>query len=141
MSFIRRKGSDKGFSEPQAVSSLTAAIHTIAAYDRANEVLVAATSSTSIEDVAGVFVKAVTSSNTEAQVQEIVDGDVYVADTTNNSNANHNMHRMVLTDSTTVNNTGTDSTSDAAIVQQVAPLGAASAKKILCKFVRVQDRA
>ncbi len=141
MSIKRHKGSDKGFSEPQVVSSLTAAIHTLADYDRTNEVLVAATSSSTPESLAGVFVKAVTSSDTEAQVQEIVDGDVYIADTTNNSDANHNMQRMILTDAATINNTGTDSTADAAVIQQIAPVGAASAKKILCKIVRVQDRA
>lgn len=141
MAFKRTKGSDKGFSEPRAVSSLTAVIDSIAAYDRANEVLVAATSSTSIEDIAGVFVKAVAAADTEAQVQEIVDGDEYIADTTNNTNTAHNYHRMVLTSATEVNNTGTDSTSDAAVIMQIAPIGAASAKKILCRFVRVQDRA
>lgn len=141
MAVKRTKGSDKGFSEPRAVSSLTAVIDSIAAYDRANEVLVAATSSTSMEDVAGVFVKAVASADTEAQIQEIVDGDEYIADTTNNTNTAHNYHRMVLTDATEVNNTGTDDTTDAAIIMQVAPVGAASEKKILCRFVRVQDRA
>lgn len=141
MSFKRRKGSDKGFSEPRTVSSLTAAINTIADYDRTNEVLIAATSSSTPESIAGVFVKAVTSSDTEAQVQEIVDGDEYIADTVNNSNANHNYHRMVLTDAATVNNTGTDDTTDNAVIMQLAPVGAASEKKILCRFVRVQDRA
>jgi len=142
VSFKRTKGNlERGFSEPQAVSSLTSARDAVLAYDRANEVLVAATSSTSAEDVAGVSVAAIASADTTAQVQEIADGDEYIADTTNNSNASHNMHRMVLTDSVTVNNTGTDSTSDAAIVQQIAPVGAAADKKILCRFIRNQDRA
>jgi hypothetical protein len=141
MSFLRRKGSDKGFSEPRTVSSLTAAIHTVADYDRGNEVLIAATSSSTPESIAGVFVKAVVSADTTAQVQEIVDGDEYIADMTNNTNANHNYHRMLLTDSATVNNTGTDDTTDAAVVMQIAPVGAASAKKALVRFVRVQDRA
>lgn len=141
MSFLRRKGSDKGFSEPQAVSSLTAVIHSVAAFDRANEVLISGTSGTSIEDVAGVFTTAVSSGDTEAQVQEIVDLDVFIADTTNATSSDHNMHRMVLTDSVTVNNTASDDTSDAAIIQQIAPVGASSDNKILCRFVRVQDRS
>ena len=124
-----------------AVSSLTAAIHTVAAFDRGNEVLVAATSSTTIEDVAGVFTTAVASGDTEAQVQEIVDLDVFIADTTNNSDSAHNTHRMLLTDAATVNNTASDDTTDEAIIQQIAPVGAASDNKILCRFVRVQDRA
>ena len=141
MTFFRRKGGDKGFSEPRVVSSLTAVRGELLAYDRTNEVLIAATSSTTIEDVAGVTVKAVVSTDTEAQVQEIVDGDEYIATTTNNSSSAHNMHRMLLTDSVSVNNTATDDTTDAAIIQQIAPVGAAADKKILCRIVRVQDRA
>jgi len=140
MAFKRVKGSDKGFSEPRTVSSLTAVINELLDYDRANEVLIAATSSSTIESLAGVSVKAIASGDTTAQVQEIVDGDEYVVDTTNNSDSAHNYHRMVLTDSTTVNNTGTDSTADTAVFMQVAPIGAASEKKIIGRFVRVQDR-
>ena len=141
MAFKRVKGSDKGFSEPRTVSSLTAVINELLDYDRANEVLVAATSSSTVESLAGISVKAIASADTTAQVQEIVDGDEYVVDTTNNSNSAHNYHRMVLTNSTTVNNTGTDSTADTAVFMQVAPIGAASGKKIIGRFVRVQDRA
>ena len=141
MAFKRVKGSDKGFSEPRTVSSLTAVINELLDYDRANEVLVAATSSSTVESLAGISVKAIASADTTAQVQEIVDGDEYVVDTTNNSNSAHNYHRMVLTNSTTVNNTGTDSTADTAVFMQVAPIGAASEKKIIGRFVRVQDRA
>lgn len=140
MAFKRVKGSDKGFSEPRTVSSLTAVINELLDYDRANEVLIAATSSSTIESLAGVSVKAIASGDTTAQVQEIVDGDEYVVDTTNNSDSAHNYHRMVLTNSTTVNNTGTDSTADTAVFMQVAPIGAASEKKIIGRFVRVQDR-
>ena len=140
MAFKRVKGSDKGFSEPRTVSSLTAVINELLDYDRANEVLIAATSSSTIESLAGVSVKAIASGDTTAQVKEIVDGDEYVVDTTNNSDSAHNYHRMVLTNSTTVNNTGTDSTADTAVFMQVAPIGAASEKKIIGRFVRVQDR-
>lgn len=141
MTFVRRKGSDKGFSEPRTVSSLTAARGVLLDYDRSNEVLIAATSSSTPETLAGVSVAAITSADTSAQVQELVDGDEFIADTTNNSSASHNYHRMVLTDAATVNNTGTDDTTDNAVVMQIAPVGAASAKKILCRLVRVQDRA
>ena len=141
MSFERRKGSDKGFSEPRAISSITVVRGDLMAYDRANEVLILATSSTSMEDVAGVAVKAQTTADTSMQVQEIVDGDEYELNLTNNSSTAHNYHRMVLTDENEVNNTGTDSTSDAAIVMQIAPVGAAADKKALVRFVTRQDRA
>ena len=139
--FLRRKGSDKGFSEPRAVSSLTSVRGALLDYDRANEVLVAATSSSTIESLAGISVKAIVSADTTAQVQEIVDGDEFIADTTNETATTDNFQRMVLTDSVTVNNTHTDSTADTAVVMQIAPVGAAAAKKILCRLVRVQDRA
>lgn len=141
MAFKRVKGSDKGFSEPRTVSSLTGSVGELVDYDRTNEVLAEATSSSTPESLAGVLVSAVASTDTSAQVQEIVDGDEYIADTTNNSSAAHNYHRMVLTDSLTVNNTGTDDTTDNAVFMQIAPVGAAANKKILGRFVRVQDRA
>ena len=141
MAFRRRKGSDKGFSEPRTVSSLTAVRGELLDYDRSNEVLVAATASSTPETLAGVTVAAIASSDTSAQVQEIVAGDEFIADTTNNSSASHNYHRMILTNSTTVNNTGTDDTTDNAVVMQIAPVGAAADKKIICRFVTIQDRA
>lgn len=141
MTFKRVKGSDKGFSEPRTVSSLTSVAGALLDYDRSSEILVAATASSTIETLAGVSVGAIASADTTAQIQELVDGDEFIADTTNNSSASHNYHRMILTDSVTVNNTGTDDTTDNAVVMQIAPVGAASAKKILCRIVRVQDRA
>ena len=141
MSFLRRKGSDKGFSEPRTVASLTSVRGALLDYDRAAETLVAATSSSTPESLAGISVKAIASTDTTAQVQEIVAGDEFIADTTNNSDSAHNYHRMLLTDSVTVNNTASDDTTDAAVVMQIAPVGAASEKKILCRLVRVQDRA
>jgi hypothetical protein len=41
--------------------------------------------------------------------------------------------RCILTDSLTVNNTGTDDASG--VVQQVEPYGAAADKKIICRFI------
>ena len=141
MSFKRVKGSDKGFSEPRTVSSLTGSVGELVDYDRASEILAEATASSTVESLAGVLVSPVVAADTSAQVQEIVDGDEYIADTTNNSSASHNYHRMILTDSLTVNNTGTDDTTDNAVFMQIAPIGATSEKKILGRFVRVQDRA
>lgn len=141
MAFKRVKGSDKGFSEPRTVSSLTGSIGELVDYDRSSEVLAEASASSTIESLAGVLVSAVASSDTTAQVQEIVDGDEYIADVTNNSSASHNYHRMILTNSLVVNNTGTDDTTDNAVFMQIAPVGAAADKKILGRFVRVQDRA
>ena len=140
MAFQRRKGSDRGFSR-RTISALALAVGDLVAYDRANEIVIKATASSTVEELAGVVVEATTTADTSVLLQEITDGDEFVADTANNSNSAHNYHRMILTDHDTVNNTGTDDTTDAAVVMQIAPVGAAADKKILCRFVRVQDRA
>lgn len=138
--FRRVSGGDRGF-QTFTISSITVAIGDLLAFDRTNEVVILATSSSSAEDLAGVAVEARTSSDTTVLCQRITADDEYVVDSTNNSNSAHNYHRMVLTDENAVNNTGTDSTSDAAVFMQLAPVGAAADKKIRGRFVTTQDRA
>lgn len=140
MPFARSSGSDRGFDRA-AISSLALAVGNLLAWDRSNHILIKATSSTSMEDIEGVCVEATTSSDTSVLYQKIVDKDKYIVNVTNNSNENHNGQRMVLTDEATVNNTGSDSTSDAAVVVQRGTVGAAADKKIVVQFVTRQDRA
>lgn len=94
-----------------------------------------ATSSTTRSQVIGISADSITVGDNLAQgfVLEIFENDIFIADTTNNSNAAHTNQRMVLTDSLVVNNTGTDDANG--IVQQVGVFGAAADKKILVKFV------
>ena len=139
--FQRARGTDAGFQRFTTSGSLAVTQGDLMAFDRANEVVVKATSSSSIEDLAGVAVETIASTETSVLLQRISPLDEYVVNTTNNSSTAHNYHRMVLTDENEVNNTGTDSTSDAAVVMLVAPVGAASDKKILARFVTVKDRA
>lgn len=71
---------------------------------------------------------------TTVPVIEAFTKDVWIADSTNNSNAAHNGQLMVLgANGGIVNNTGT--TNAAGIVQQVGVYGAAADKKILVEFV------
>jgi hypothetical protein len=71
---------------------------------------------------------------TQALVIELFSKDVWVANSTNNSNAAYNGQRMILgADAGTVNNTGTDST--VGIVQQVDVYGPAANKQILVRFL------
>lgn len=96
---------------------------------------VAATSSTIRAEVIGVANGSISSADalTQASVIETFEKDVWIADSTNNSNAAHNGQLMVLgANAGTVNNTGTTDT--AGIVQQVGVYGAAADKKILVKF-------
>ena len=138
--FERVSGSDRGFIRFDT-SSLAITKGDLLAFDRSNNVVIKATSSTSVEDLAGVAVETIVSTETSVLVQKVDENDEFVAPTTNNTAATMNYERMVLTDENEVNNTGTDSTSDAAYVMQLYPVGAASDKKIRCRLVRVQDRA
>lgn len=97
--------------------------------------VIPATSATVRSEVEGICNQSISSADALLQVPaiEVFENDTWIANTTNNSNAAHNYQRMVLTDSLTVNNTGTDDPDG--IVSQVEPYGAAADKKILCKFV------
>jgi hypothetical protein len=96
---------------------------------------VPATSSSTRDTVAGVSNQAISAADALSQVPiiEAFQNDVWIADATNNSNPLHNGQDMILTDSLTVNNTGT--TSAVGVVQQVGVYGAAADKKILVRFI------
>ncbi len=97
---------------------------------------VPATSSTVRADLLGVCNESIAEADALTQVEYIVpsDEDTYIFSTTNNSDATHNGQAMVLgANSTTVNNTGT--TSSTGIVQQVGVYGAAADKKIIGRFL------
>ena len=95
---------------------------------------VPATSSSTKETIIGVANQAISAADalTQVPVIEVFQNDLWIADSENNSDSTHNGQSMVLTDSTTVNNTGT--TSASGVVQQVDVFGAAANKKILVKF-------
>jgi len=97
---------------------------------------VSATAATTKKEVIGVANQDIAAGDalTQVLVIETFDNDVFLVDSTNNSNAAHNGQLMVLTDSTHVNNTGT--TDAGGIVEQVDVYGAAADKKILVKFVK-----
>jgi hypothetical protein len=76
----------------------------------------------------------VTSSETLAKVQIVNPDQIWEVESANNSNANHNGDSMVLTDKNTVNNSGTNSTAEEAVVIQLKPVGAAASKRILVRF-------
>jgi hypothetical protein len=107
----------------------------IIAKDLGSNATLPATSSTPRSSVLGVTTEAVAAADARTEVLglEIFSNDVFLVDSTNNSNAAHYGQRMVLTNSTTVNNTGTDDA--AGIVYQVGVYGAPADKKIIVKFV------
>ncbi len=138
--FRRVSGADRGF-ERFTISSLACAIGDAMVFDRSANTVIKATSSTSLEDLAGIVVEATSTADTSVLLQRITADDEYVVNTTNNSATTMNYERMVLTDENEVNNTGTDSTSDAAIFMQISPVGAAAEKLIRGRFNVSVDRA
>lgn len=95
-----------------------------------------ATSGTTVPVIVGVCNQtiAIAEALTQVPVIEIFEGDVWLVNSTNNSNAAHNGQLMVIgADAFTVNNTGT--TDAAGVVKQVDVFGATGDKKILVTFV------
>jgi len=85
--------------------------------------VIPATSSTTTANLYGIAAETVTSGATSLLVRVIEPSQVWECEVANTVSADHNFQRMVLTDANTVNNTGTDSVADAAIVLQVGILG------------------
>lgn len=125
---------DQGMEEVP-ISSLTLAVGDMLELAVGATTWTAATSSSLHYTKKFIVRKAATSSDTVAKGFVVKDGMIFIADTANNSAAADNGDRMVLTDSNTVNNTGTDSAAKEAVVIQIAPVGAAADKKILCRVV------
>ncbi len=94
-----------------------------------------ATSATTRSEVKGVSTESISAADalTQMGVLQIFENDTYIADTTNNSNAAHTNQRMLLSNSLTVNNTGTDDANG--VVEQLDVVGAPADKKIIVRFV------
>ena len=97
--------------------------------------VIPATSTTVRSEIQGIANLSISAADAQTSVLAIAvdSADTFVVDSTNNSNAAHNYQRMVLSNSLTVNNTGTDNPDG--VVEQVAPFGDAADKKIVVRFV------
>lgn len=85
---------------------------------RSAATVIPATASTINANVYGVTMAAALSTDTVVLIALITPYQIWAADNTNTPSTTHNYQRMILTDKGTVNNTGTDSTSSAAIWTQ-----------------------
>ena len=104
-------------------------------YDYVAGLLVAATSSSTRQTIAGVAHQTITAAEalTQCPLLERFANDVWIADSTNNSDPLHNGQNMILgANAGVLNNTGTTNTSG--VVQQVDVFGVPANKKILVKF-------
>lgn len=101
--------------------------------------VVPATSSSTTTNVYGVAMETVASTATELLICLVTPTQEWEVDSVNNSNASHNYQRMLLNDKDSVNNTGTDNTTDEAVFMQTGTIGAASAKKLVGNILKVAN--
>jgi len=137
MSFIQAiiKNPTRSLKEVPKASATVTTQKYVLAWDTGLAVL--ASSSTIRANVIGVCNQTIAAVEALVTVPviETFEKDVWIADSTNNSNAAHNGQLMVLgANAGIVNNTGTTDT--AGIVQQVGVYGAAANKKILVTFIQ-----
>lgn len=105
-------------------------------YDLVAGLLVAATSSSTRATLAGVANQSISVADALLQcpVFDAYPQDVWIADSTNNSDVTHNGQDMIVgANAGVINNTGT--TSAVGVVRQVGVYGAAADKKILVVFL------
>lgn len=93
------------------------------------------TASSKDYEIRGVAMETVTSSATTLLIALVNVQQLWSVDSTNNANASHNGQRMVLTDKSTVNNTGSDSTSASAVFEQVGFTGAVGDKRLVGRLL------
>jgi len=107
-------------------------------YDLTSGLLTEATSSSTRNTVVGVanLTASAADAVTQALCIDLDPEDVWVADSTNNSNTGHNGQAMIIgANGGVVDNTGT--TSAVGVVVQVGTFGATTDKKILVRFITV----
>lgn len=126
--------------EPQVlaipISSLTVTLGELLELDIGATTWTAGDASTEHWQRKAVAIEAATSSATEVKAVLVHDQQLWEADLANASSANHNGDRMLLVSGgLTVNNTGTDNTSEEACFIQFAPVGAAADATALGFFV------
>lgn len=96
--------------------------------------VVPATASSNTQNIYAVAQETVASTATTLLVCLVNPDQEWQVDSTNDAVNNHRYQRMLLTDKATVNNTGTDNTTDEAVVTQLGYTGATTAKKLIVKF-------
>lgn len=106
------------------------------AYSRSAATVTPCTASTTVNDLFAVAMETVTSAATQMLCAIITPEQKWVADVTNATNVAHNFQRMILTDARTVNNTGTDSTTNAAVFTQTGVVDS-TGKRIAGTFNKI----
>lgn len=117
--------------EPLPISSLAVASGDALALGIGSTTWSAGAATTEHWQLKAVATETVTTAATTVNARHVLPGQFWVAETANNSAAADNGDRMLLTDANTVNNTGTDNTSEEACFIQLGVIGAAAEKRVL----------
>jgi len=106
--------------------------------DRTSDAIdvVPATASSTTANIYAVAMETVTSAATQLLTCIIKPTQRWTADVTNTANTAHGYQRMILTDKSTVNNTGTDSTTSSGVFEQ---LGVVGTTRIVGRFLVVAN--
>jgi hypothetical protein len=116
--FYRLSGKDSE-TKKRTISSLALAVGDLVMASRTTGLVGKATSSVTVSLLqgGGIVTGATTTAATEVLVADIVYGAEYGIEVTNAANASHNLMRFTLTDENTVNNTGTDDSTNGIFMQ------------------------
>ena len=117
-------------------NTFTGAKGSLVMADTANNIMIAATSASTVANLFGVINKTVVSGETSVEVIPIVSGpgQTWEADMTNNTAADQLLERAALSNSTSVNNTGTTVAGPTGVWTSLVAVGAAADKKTLGYF-------
>ena len=133
--FVQRgKNSEADQVANATVSSLTLAVGDLLELDAGATTWTVADSATENWQRKAVCLDSATSSETLVRVMFVNSQQLWEVDAANNSDAADNGDRMLLTDKNTVNNTGTDNTSEEAVVIQEGVIKEAADSQILVRF-------
>lgn len=120
---------------PHPISSLTLSLGDALELDIGATTWTVADSLTEYWQKKAVCLEAATSSATVVLAQDVLPGQLWEAESANNSASADDGDRMLLTDQNTVNNTGTDNTSEEACFIQRYAVGTAADKRIVGEIV------
>ena len=124
-------------NETRTIDSIAVAQGDLMMADRTTGTVVAATDAGTVTLMhgGGIAAKAVASGATELEITPIDLNTIYEVESNAVSNASHRYMRMEVTDTNTVNNSGTDDGTNG-VVYQVGELGTVGTdKRILVKFL------
>ena len=128
-----------GTAEPFTIEATVTAGTAIAEGDLLDingNVLQRATSSSTIHTIVGVAAETISTADTKIKVIPVMHGQLWQADTANNTDATELYESMALTDHDTVSNSDSDVTGDTGVFLCLGLVGATGDKKIVGEFTR-----